>query len=549
MGEKMDSTVDALKNVYSAKGGNITNVENITTIPDMIEAITSLIESTPQPIKTSKLNLYGLDTNDLEDIAPIHNNRILFFNEDFDGDKVDNDYFIVHNNSKQGDLSVRKKENVTVSNSICHIVGTKEQVQYNGATYNYTTGALQSRLHFQNCLIESKIKYKGGNGWRNAYWTCGYNVTGLFNWPICGEFDYFEDERPNKAVSTIHYSSKWGDASKRDEFATVKNQTVDNKFYKETRDEDWHIYGCEFSQGKIRLYFDNVLFKEYDTTQMTYTENVNPFDFWQHWIWDLYALSNDAEGSVYMDVDWVRAWTLENETVEDIIPQSVAIEYLGNSNRLEAENKIQVGTGVQFYPIYTPSTVPIAANISDKTTFSASNNDIIYLSGGGLRFNSEGNTRLTYTDIVGTSTNIDLVGYSKDLPDGNVALENFDVQNADVKWGAYTASQHINDLLSDTDLTFGKRLHYGIFEAEPSTSYNFTRQNRYDNEKIEVVELDANKRILKTTEFIDSGTFITLANTNFVLLQGYLSSNLVLNDLLRVKAHLRGNFKPTFSKA
>lgn len=38
----MKTTIEALQDLYVAKGGNLEDVENITTIPDMIDAITTI---------------------------------------------------------------------------------------------------------------------------------------------------------------------------------------------------------------------------------------------------------------------------------------------------------------------------------------------------------------------------------------------------------------------------------------------------------------------------------------------------------------------------
>ena len=38
----MSDNVTALKNLYVAMGGTLSNVENVTTIPDMINAIAAL---------------------------------------------------------------------------------------------------------------------------------------------------------------------------------------------------------------------------------------------------------------------------------------------------------------------------------------------------------------------------------------------------------------------------------------------------------------------------------------------------------------------------
>ncbi len=41
----MDTTIQALQNLYVAKGGTLEDVQNIVTIPDMINALAELVES------------------------------------------------------------------------------------------------------------------------------------------------------------------------------------------------------------------------------------------------------------------------------------------------------------------------------------------------------------------------------------------------------------------------------------------------------------------------------------------------------------------------
>ena len=41
----MDTTVNALKNLYTALGGTATDVGNLTTIPDMVNAIATHVAS------------------------------------------------------------------------------------------------------------------------------------------------------------------------------------------------------------------------------------------------------------------------------------------------------------------------------------------------------------------------------------------------------------------------------------------------------------------------------------------------------------------------
>ena len=44
----MKSKIEALQDIYVAKGGTLSDVENLVTIPDMLEAI-SEIEETAEP--------------------------------------------------------------------------------------------------------------------------------------------------------------------------------------------------------------------------------------------------------------------------------------------------------------------------------------------------------------------------------------------------------------------------------------------------------------------------------------------------------------------
>jgi len=49
----MNTTVEALKAYYVKRGGNISDVENITTIPEMIDAITSSSTSTASGLEVT----------------------------------------------------------------------------------------------------------------------------------------------------------------------------------------------------------------------------------------------------------------------------------------------------------------------------------------------------------------------------------------------------------------------------------------------------------------------------------------------------------------
>ena len=52
----MNTTIEALQDLYVAKGGTLSDVENITTIPDMIEALSTLSEGESQPVTSDEIN-------------------------------------------------------------------------------------------------------------------------------------------------------------------------------------------------------------------------------------------------------------------------------------------------------------------------------------------------------------------------------------------------------------------------------------------------------------------------------------------------------------
>lgn len=493
-------------------------------------------------IANEKFNLRGLSATGLSDIGDIHKNRILFYNEDFEGNEVDPNYFSVWDN-RSNDAAYCTKDNVTVSNSICRIEGKTEDRTVNGKTYHYTAGGMQNLLHFQNCLVESKIRMNRVKDFRQAYWTCGYNVVGLNNWANCGEIDFFEDSGSGNVI-TFHYSQNW--AHKAGISRSTVSATVD-KMFKNGADEEWHIYGCELLQGKVNFYFDDELFATYDTANNSYSDGVNPFDYWQHFIWSQYALNNNVNGNIYMDIDWIRAWSLEGETAEDLIPQSVSLKYLGNENRLDSENKTQVGTIVQLYPVYVPNTVPIACNTSEATTFAISGDGIT--NGGAIEFLEKGDAVLSYTDIVGTTTTMNFSSYEDEIPDGEIALEDFNSTTSPCRFGRRITSK--GKLYIEGKPNYEKCIRFGIFSVKPSTEYTFSMQKRYSNQKMYVYMLDSEKKVITVNAVVLSNntTFTTDSNAVYVALEASTVEGTVKNDLPILKNAICNVFKPSFSVA
>ena len=531
----------------STVDGNYTDTCTVTVI-----ASTQVLTGTSDHISTSKLDLNGLDKTMFDDSSnSLYDNRVLFFADDFEGDTLDSALYSVSSRREPNfKVTAWTPEKVTVHDSMVTFAGAKEDVVLNGTTYPYHCGEMVTNLHFQNCLFEAKIRHDKKSNWCDAYWTCGYNVDGFQNWAYCGEIDVFEEINGQK-TSTLHFATATSNHSN-----AVTTRTIDASVLTSYRNsgntEDWHIYGCEMRSGKITLYFDHQPFYEYDTTSINHYEGVNPFNYWQHFIFSVASWSNSAEGTAYMDMDWIRAWSLEDETASDLIPQSVQIQYLGTANRIEAQDKIKTGTIVQFVPTYVPSTVPVAADINTTgyETFETSDG-ILTENGGAIRFIGEGNASVTYTDVIGTTYTKQYTGYASTLPDGEIALEGFNALTAPCKYGKYN-SLSTGQTLAQATWQAGneKSLCFGVYSVLPSTTYSLSFSGRHYSETIRISQLDSNKQAIASanTSLSSATSFTTSENTRYVLVQFVLASSLVLNDYLRIHEVFKTSFAPVFTK-
>lgn len=50
------TTIEALQTVYVSRGGSFEDVENLTTIPEMINAINEIIEDKNSPITSDEID-------------------------------------------------------------------------------------------------------------------------------------------------------------------------------------------------------------------------------------------------------------------------------------------------------------------------------------------------------------------------------------------------------------------------------------------------------------------------------------------------------------
>ncbi|MCX8093454.1 MAG: glycoside hydrolase family 16 protein [Candidatus Goldbacteria bacterium] len=171
---------------------------------------------------------------------------------------------------------------------------------YNG--YNYTSARIKSinKIYFKYGKIEARIKLPYGQGIWPAFWMMGKTGT----WPACGEIDIMEMigggiDRDNKCYGTVH----WDDNGHKQAGGSISLN------WPEIFANDYHVFGVEWNEEKIKWFLDGIKYYEIDITPPTMKELHQEF----------YILLNVAVGGNWpgapdmttsfpqkMYVDWVR---------------------------------------------------------------------------------------------------------------------------------------------------------------------------------------------------------------------------------------------------
>ena len=154
-----------------------------------------------------------------------------------------------------------------------------KELQYNNPRNNdrkviYNSGSVRThgKQEFLYGRIEMKAKLPKGQAVFPAFWTLGSDFTldgdvsskQGYGWARCGEIDIMEligseENQPgNKTVyQTIHTSNK--PDSNTDHKLLGTSYTIDEDFY-----DDYHIFGIDWSKGKLDFYVDDKIVSSVD---------------------------------------------------------------------------------------------------------------------------------------------------------------------------------------------------------------------------------------------------------------------------------------------
>jgi len=198
--------------------------------------------------------------------------------------------------------------NVRINDGVLEIEARNNNGTYTSA--KLTTFGLHS---WQYGRFEARIKLAAGTGLWPAFWMLP--VSG--SWPQTGEIDIMENrgDRMDEVGGTLHYGSSF-----------PYNQNDGTSYHLESGSfaDDFHVFACEWEEGEIRWYVDDVLYKT--ETEDPYTLDPGSSD--NLWPWndqEFYLILNLAIGgentwytgtqaadfgtSAVMEIDYVRVYS------------------------------------------------------------------------------------------------------------------------------------------------------------------------------------------------------------------------------------------------
>jgi beta-glucanase (GH16 family) len=226
----------------------------------------------------------------------------VVWEENFDGDTLDTDIwnFELGDGCDQGicgwgnqELQRYTDSNHYLSDGILTINIEK------GNFYTSTRITTKGKKEFQYGKVEARMKLPQGDGLWPAFWMLGNDIDNA-GWPDCGEIDIMEyvGRMPGIVHHSLHTRSSHG--------ATIntKKVIVDNP------EEEFHIYGMEWSSKAIDFYVDGEL-------KYTYAPGTTNNDYWP-FDKPFYFLLNAAVGGGFGGA----------VTTDEIFPQQFQIDYI-----------------------------------------------------------------------------------------------------------------------------------------------------------------------------------------------------------------------------
>lgn len=211
----------------------------------------------------------------------------IIWADDFNGNKLDTtkwDYELGSIRGVEQEHYVKSKENVDVSagHLKLRITDRAKEDQYKNPRGNrqviYNSGSIRThgKQDFLYGRIEIRAKLPKGKAVFPAFWTLGSDFTldGKINpnqgapWPVSGEIDIMEligqEQSQAQGNKTVYQTLHYGPGADQDSGKYAGNGTSYSLTDGSIFNDDYHIFGMNWSKGKIEWYVDNKIVRTVD---------------------------------------------------------------------------------------------------------------------------------------------------------------------------------------------------------------------------------------------------------------------------------------------
>lgn len=208
----------------------------------------------------------------------------LVWNDEFNGTALDSskwsvnkwtesDTWIDRQNNTDGSTLEYTDKYITVSDGAAHLGSVT--VDNGNGTYSFYGSDIRTnkKMTFAHGYFEARIKLPGGAGQWSAFWANGFRDSASVNInDYSTEIDVMENfGYTNKYQTDLHV---WGNSTVDGLLNQETDQYGNLKYHKdmlskvnvesETLASEFHIYGCEWTETALKLYFDGNCYYEID---------------------------------------------------------------------------------------------------------------------------------------------------------------------------------------------------------------------------------------------------------------------------------------------
>ncbi len=277
-------------------------------------SITSITQAQTEAAGTTKFKTFFTDSVDFSNQPKRRNNRfplsdqsnkggwvkVESASDEFKGKKLNEERWYDYNPGWVGRQPTQfHPSNVAVDggNLVFSINKHGDEKLLDG--YTHSSGFIVSKKKYKYGYFEARLKCND-SPWVAGFWITGSDKDHWIEIDICENCPGAE-KNANTLNSNVHIFRT--PAILRGE---EKNFSISKKYYIPFRlEQDFHVWGCEWTEDVIRFYIDGVMFREQENTHWHYPQQINLNNESNVW---LGAVPDDSRlDEVYL-VDYVRVW-------------------------------------------------------------------------------------------------------------------------------------------------------------------------------------------------------------------------------------------------